>query len=169
MGYSLPDYYIIVTYSKPSSRYSYLPLFSVHVGFVSICSFLGEWWIPALWYGSLCTTFMMFFRLRLWLEHQGTGTAHRLHLSPWQGALFAPHLSWHHWEHHNWPSVPYYNLPKLRSLIGNEPIININQLISFYKNSGSILSGTVLQKPKPLSVPKQMDDVKDTEDASLAA
>ncbi|MDD3020702.1 MAG: fatty acid desaturase [Alphaproteobacteria bacterium] len=144
-GYSLPDYYIIITYSKPSSKMSYLSLFALHGIFIASTILSGAWWIPALWYGSLCTTFMMFFRLRLWLEHQGTDTAHRLHLNVWQGALFAPHLSWHHWEHHHWPSVPYYSLPELRSKITTEPIVNLKELMKFYRTTQNVKSGTALR------------------------
>ena len=53
---------------------------------------------------------MMSFRLRLWLEHQGTPETHRLHLNFWQAALLAPHNSWLHWEHHTWPTIPYHRL-----------------------------------------------------------
>ena len=49
----------------------------------------GGWEAAAVWYFSLPTSFMMFFRLRLWLEHQGTGDTQRLELTPLQGALLA--------------------------------------------------------------------------------
>jgi fatty acid desaturase len=85
----------------------------------------GLWWVAALWYGSLVTAFMMFFRLRLWLEHQGSDLAHRLDLNPWEGALLAPHLAWHHWEHHQFPAVPYWKLPALRRLVPDQPLDDV--------------------------------------------
>ena len=135
VGYSVPDYWIIVSFSKPSNRIEYLGLFLFH-GFANIVLFsFGAWWICALWYFSLVTTFMMFFRIRLWLEHQGApNIAHRLSLTKLEGALFAPHLSWHHWEHHQWPAVPYWNLPKLRALVQTEPCVTLRQVIAHLKD-----------------------------------
>ena len=84
---------------------------------------------------------MMFFRLRLWLEHQGSDLAHRLDLKPWEAALLAPHLSWHHWEHHQWPAVPYWRLPELRRLIPDQPLLTLSSLIKFYRSCPAAPSG----------------------------
>ena len=92
-------------------------------------------------FGALVTAFMMFFRLRLWLEHQGSDLAHRLDLKPSEAALLAPHLSWHHWEDHQWPAVPYWKLPELRRLIPDQPLVTLPSLIKFYKACPATLSG----------------------------
>lgn len=133
-GYSLPDYWIIVTFSKPSNRREYICLATYHA-LVNIALLLtGHWWISVMWYVSLVTTFMMFFRIRLWLEHQGSpGIAHRLQLTKLEGALFAPHLSWHHWEHHQWPAVPYWKLPLVRKMVDTEPCVTLNEVILYLK------------------------------------
>jgi hypothetical protein len=109
VGYSISDFWIIVTFSKPPLKSDYVGLAAFHLASNALLFSAGLWWVSALWSGSLVTVFMMFFRLRLWLEHQGSDLANRLDLRPWEAALLAPHLSWHHWEHHQWPAVPYWN------------------------------------------------------------
>jgi fatty acid desaturase len=141
VGYSLPDFWIIVTFSKPPLKSDYFGLAAFHLVANALLLWAGLWWVPALWYGSLVTAFMMFFRLRLWLEHQGSDLAHRLDLKAWEAALLAPHLSWHHWEHHQWPAVPYWKLPELRQLVPGQPLVTLAALIKFYKACPATPSG----------------------------
>jgi fatty acid desaturase len=68
IGYSLADYSIIVRFSKPQRQREYLPLALFHISFISVLLTSGGWPMAAAWYFSLVTSFMMFFRLRLWLE-----------------------------------------------------------------------------------------------------
>lgn len=145
VGNSIHDYYIIVTYSKPDNLKEYRGAAIWHLAFISAAVLSGFWMAAVIWYISLLTTFMMFFRLRLWLEHQGTSETHRLHLNWWQGALLAPHKGWLHWEHHNWPTVPYYRLQELRSIVGGPKVMGLNELISVFRNSRPILSGQVIE------------------------
>ena len=72
---------------------------------------LGLWWAPVLWYASLSTAFWAFFRLRVWTEHVGTLQTHRLSATWWQRALFLPHNTWCHAEHHENAAVPCWALP----------------------------------------------------------
>ena len=109
---AFPDYVIILRYSKPDRPSEYVPLLGFHAVAFALLAVSGLWWAGLLWYAGLVTTFMMSFRLRLWLEHQGTPETHRLHLNFWQAPLLAPHNSWMHWEHHSWPTVPYHRLAK---------------------------------------------------------
>ncbi len=143
-GMSLPDYWIIVSYSKPDHKSDYLPLFLWHALSTGVCLALGLWWVPIIWYFSLVTSFMMSFRLRLWLEHQGTSDTHRLHLTKIQGALLAPHNIWLHWEHHKYSSIPYYNLPKARNHMQSVDVMDLNELIAFFRNTCPSKSGEVL-------------------------
>jgi fatty acid desaturase len=140
-GYSIPDFWIIVRFSKPPRKADYLGLAAFHLAANALLLWAGLWWVSALWYGSLVTAFMMFFRLRLWIEHQGSDLAHRLDLKPWEAALLAPHLAWHHWEHHQWPAVPYWKLPALRRLVPGEPLVTLSSLIKFYRACPATPSG----------------------------
>ena len=90
VGGSFPDYLIILKYSKPDKPSEYLPLLCFHAVAVTLLAVSGLWWAGLLWYAGLVTTFMMSFRLRLWLEHQGTPETHRLYLNFWQAAASCP-------------------------------------------------------------------------------
>ncbi len=144
IGYSLADYIIIVRFSKPQRRSDYAPLALFHTGAVSLLLWLGCWPMAAAWYFSLVTSFMMFFRLRLWLEHQGTGDTQRLALTSWQGAILSPHNAWHHWEHHKYPTIPYHKLPQARQHLRGPAILTLRGLIVTFVSAKPIPSGTAL-------------------------
>lgn len=151
VGGSLSDYVIIVTFSKPDKRSEYIPLLAVHAAFIAGCFASGALWVAAVWYLSLVTSFMMFFRLRTFLEHLGTDDTHRVHLNVWQRHLLAPHNIWYHWEHHSFPMISYHYLPKLRALVARKPVITLPELLRVYANSPHIASGQVLKHPQESS------------------
>jgi len=154
IGCSLADYSIIVRFSKPQRRREYAPLAFFHIGAVSGLVAFGGWPMAAAWYFSLVTSFMMFFRLRLWLEHQGTDDTQRLSLTWWQGVLLSPHNAWHHWEHHKYPTIPYHRLPQARQRLYGPAIMTLRDLIAALASTAVIPSGTAL---KTVTDPKAED------------
>jgi len=155
IGYSVADYSIIVRFSKPQSRHEYLPLAVVHVAFISVLLILGGWPMAAAWYFSLVTSFMMFFRLRLWLEHQGTDDTQRVSLTWWQAALLSPHNAWHHWEHHKYPTIPYHRLPQARQRLTGPAILTLSDLIAALASADATPSGTALKAVAQRHISKQ--------------
>jgi fatty acid desaturase len=147
VGGSFPDYLIILKYSKPDKASEYLPLLCYHAVAITLFAASGLWWAGLLWYAGLATTFMMSFRLRLWLEHQGTPETHRLYLNFWQAGLLAPHNAWHHWEHHKYPTVPYHRLPQARQRISGPAILTLHDLARALASTRHIPSGTALKVP----------------------
>lgn len=145
LGYSLSDYIMIVMFSKPSKKISYVGLGIFHLLFCSICVATHMIEIAILWYASLATTFMMFFRLRTWLEHQGSDDTHILHLNLLERIVLSPHNAWYHYEHHHWPSVPYSQLPKLRAYTKSKEPMQLKDLLELYKQSSFIRSGKALK------------------------
>lgn len=94
---------------------------------------VGLLWIPLLWSVSIITGFYSVFRVRTFSEHVGVPkagkeTSHRFHPGTIFRFLFFPHNTWCHYEHHKWPQVPYYNLPKLRKLDSTKPILPLSEL-----------------------------------------
>lgn len=144
IGYSLADYLIIVRFSKPQSRRDYAPLALFHIAVISLALWAGCWLAAAAWYFSLVTSFMMFFRLRLWLEHQGTDDTQRLALTWWQGAILSPHNAWHHWEHHRYPTIPYHRLARARRLLDGPVILTLRDLFASFAAARPIASGAAL-------------------------
>jgi fatty acid desaturase len=146
VGGSFPDYLIILKYSKPDKRSEYLPLLCFHAVAIVLLGASGLWWAGLLWYAGLVTTFMMSFRLRLWLEHQGTPETHRLHLNLWQAPLLAPHNSWMHWEHHTWPTIPYHRLAKARTHSEERPVWTLGELLRWFEQANHMASGQVVAR-----------------------
>jgi len=109
----------------------------------------GLWPAAAVWYFCLPTSFMMFFRVRLWLEHQGTDDTQRVALNKWQGALLAPHNAWHHWEHHKYPTIPYHRLPQARRRLKGPAVLTLRALVAALGAAPPIASGTPLRAPAP--------------------
>ena len=145
VGGSFPDYLIILKYSKPDKPSEYIPLLCFHAIAVTVLAVSGLWWAGLLWYAGLVTTFMMSFRLRLWLEHQGTDDTQRLSLTWWQAALLSPHNAWHHWEHHKYPTVPYHRLPQARQRLSGPAILTLHDLTAALAGTRHIPSGTALK------------------------
>jgi fatty acid desaturase len=142
-GYSLPDLLILLTFAKPSKLKYFLPVLLLHACFLVASLLSGSWWIPLVWYSSLTTTFMMFFRLRIWLEHMGTTSTQRLSLTPIQGMVFAPHKAWLHWEHHQCPTVPYHRLAVVRSILPGPEPLRLAELLKILENAPSLPSGAL--------------------------
>ena len=157
IGYSVADYSIIVRFSKPQRRREYVPLALCHLAAIAILLASGGWPMAAAWYFSLITSFMMFFRLRLWLEHQGTDDTQRLSLTWWQGMVLSPHNAWHHWEHHKYPTIPYYRLPRARQRLTGPTVLTLRELIAALASSHAIPSGTALKVSAESGSPAEED------------
>lgn len=141
IGFAIPDYYIIVTYSKPPSWKGILSLILFHSLAIGILIGLNLIWPLIIFYAAIPTTFMLFFRLRLWIEHQGSERTNRLHLNWWQAFLLSPHNGWYHWEHHNWAAVPYHRLPELRKMLPTPEVMTLQQLFSHLRSARETKSG----------------------------
>lgn len=106
------------TESKPVKIGFYIVLFSA-------LTFFGGWKIWLLfWVVPWLTTFFMFQYIRSVAEHFGDlSRDHELNSSrtvktSWLEQFFiAPHNVGYHLEHHLFPGVPFYNLPKLHQLL----------------------------------------------------
>jgi fatty acid desaturase len=94
----------------------------------------GYWYLPAVWTFSMFSGYLMTFRIRIWLEHIGIHETHRTALPRWFAAVFAPHNTSHHWEHHRHPGVPFYNLPAMRKADTSVKLITLRELIRFHRN-----------------------------------
>ena len=108
---------------------------------VSIALLTGHLSILVMWYGAFFTSFVLCWRFRCWLEHIDADGTHRVHLTWWQGMLFAPHNVWYHYEHHKWASIPFYNLPAARKLDTSVSVISLAELYRFYAQAPPSKSG----------------------------
>ncbi len=105
-------------------------------------------WIPILWIASIATVFWSGVRLRIWTEHLGTKDTHRIAVPVWLQHLIMPHDIGLHWEHHHFPSVPFWNLHKLRALLppghdGAPPLVSLSSLLRAFVLSTPLRSGEI--------------------------
>jgi len=98
----------------------YVFVLAVIMYFQVFTLFLIYWLVP------LFTCLIAFNKMRVLSEHPPIEreseyrVISRLRLSPLDRLLFAPMYCYYHIEHHNYPSVPFFNLPKLyRALKAN--------------------------------------------------
>jgi fatty acid desaturase len=82
------------------------------------------------WIVPLMTSLAFILYVRSLAEHHGGGMiwdgdllrgSRHLDASWWEKFLLAPHNVHYHVDHHLYPSVPYYNLPRLHTLLLAEP------------------------------------------------
>lgn len=108
----------------------------------------GQWWVIVVWYLGTAMVFWPIFRLRVWTEHVGTDEAHRIR-APWHVRFWLlSHNTWCHYEHHYYPQVPCWNLPRIRELMGDSPeIVTLSALLRTFENAPPISSGA----PTPAS------------------
>lgn len=96
-----------------------------YVALVVFLSIAGLWKAFALyWIVPYLSTFFMFQYVRSVAEHFGEmeydhllTSTRTLKLHPVEQFFFAPHHVGHHLEHHLYPGVPFYHLPKLHNLL----------------------------------------------------
>jgi len=104
--------------------------------------YFGHWWVIVVWYLGTAMVFWPTFRLRVWTEHVGTHESHRIS-APWYIRFWVlPHHTYCHYEHHYYPQVPCWNLPKVRALMGDTPpIVPVLSLFEVWKKAPPLRSG----------------------------
>ncbi|MCC2679799.1 MAG: hypothetical protein K0R29_2375 [Pseudobdellovibrio sp.] len=105
------------------------------------------WFYFFFWFLPEITALQVILRIRGVAEHAGykQGPDQRLNsrtvINPVQTFLFAPHNVNYHIEHHQYPGVPFYNLPKVHKLMmeaGQIPAQNL------YHGYGQVLRDIVV-------------------------
>lgn len=95
--------------------------------------FLFFWVLPAI------TALQVLLRIRGIAEHAGyqpnpdQRTNARTVINPIQTFIFAPHNVHYHIEHHVYPAVPFYNLPKLHRLMMEQNLIPASNIFYGYR------------------------------------
>ncbi len=93
-------------------------------GIVFLSGFSGVWLLVLYWLVPYCTLTQVFFRIRGAIEHGNVPDPTHAYrqtrtyfLTPLLAFFFAPKQVNYHLEHHLYPSVPFYNLPRLHAVL----------------------------------------------------
>lgn len=106
-----------------------LKRFAFYFAVAVVLTLTDAWYGFALyWMVPFFTFFLMFLYIRSVAEHFGSmdyatelGSARTVYPYLWERAFFAPHNVNYHLDHHLYPSVPFYNLPKLHAALMADP------------------------------------------------
>ena len=126
-GASIGEFLQVVVYFSRRSRPFWPAAFLAGATAAAYASGKWDWFI--LFFVSKPTAFWAVFRLRVYMEHVGTDRTHRVHLNHFQRFLFAPHNTWLHWEHHEHPAVPFWQLPLLRQRNRETPVMRYSDVL----------------------------------------
>jgi fatty acid desaturase len=110
--------------TKQTARYK-LARFAYYLGAVTLVTMLGIWkGFLLYWVVPYLTLFFLFLYVRSVAEHFGSmnydeelGSTRTVIPYLWERCFFAPHNINYHLEHHIFPGVPFYNLPKLSAAL----------------------------------------------------
>lgn len=103
-----------------------LIVFWLIIIFVFLLFFPDKVYFLIIWIWVKLGPFVAISRLRMMTEHSGDAKIfpHRFTINPILGWLITPHNTYHHYEHHCFPSVPCWNLKQVRKLMNsNDPPI----------------------------------------------
>lgn len=105
---------------KPKRKFEYALNAAFMIAALLVVWTLNLWIIPAFWLFCAVTSHWAIFRVRTFTEHGGVDVTHRFSSNPVFRYIFFPHNTHMHYEHHTYPTVPLWNLPKLRESIQTE-------------------------------------------------
>jgi fatty acid desaturase len=119
--------------------------------FIGVLAALGIGWTWFVWVFTFLTSYMWVVRLRQLGEHAVVpdlydpdvrANTRTVEAPIWQRFLVAPNNVNYHLEHHFMAGVPCYNLPKLRSLLKGQGLLDNVPSVAGY---GQVLKMAVLR------------------------
>ena len=119
--------------AEQTRRYR-LARLAYYLGAATLMTLLGVWkGFLFYWVVPYLTMFPLFFYVRGVAEHFGSmdyeeelGSTRTVIPYFWERWFFAPHNINYHLEHHLFPGVPFYNLPKLRAALMRDETYRAN-------------------------------------------
>lgn len=123
--------------AKQTGRYR-LARLGYYLGVAALITLLGIWkGFLLYWVVPYMTLFFLFAYVRGVAEHFGSmdydeelGSTRTVIPYVWERGFFAPHNINYHLEHHLFPGVPFYNLPKLNEALMRDETYRANAHIT---------------------------------------
>ncbi|MFO1518794.1 MAG: fatty acid desaturase family protein [bacterium] len=107
-------------------------------------AYLGHpWYFLFFWFLPMTTILQVLLRIRGVAEHAGYQPnanqmlCSRTVVNPLQTFFFAPHQVNYHMEHHQYPSIPYFHLPKVHRLMKGRQGLPAQNI---YRGYGKVIS-----------------------------
>lgn len=90
-----------------------------------------------IWVYSLATSYFSFLRFQGWYEHSVENSEHtnRYSLPNFAYRFLLPHNIWVHYEHHKYPSIPFYHLERVRDMDKDEKILSFAEMIDLLQEA----------------------------------
>jgi fatty acid desaturase len=107
---------------------TYMPVFTVQLILVGAAVLTGHFYAWLLYYAALVTIYPVLSRLRLYAQHleinpeghavlKGSGTTRTLDANLPERMIFMSRLMQYHYEHHEWPNLPYRALHHINKAV----------------------------------------------------
>lgn len=132
LGLGARELTILIRVIAPKKVAHQLPLLAYWFIVLALLWETGYWEILCIHVLSMFTAFWAVFRVRGWSEHVAIEGTHRFSAHPIFQYVFFPHKTWCHYEHHQWPSIPYRNLPAARELERTPPVLTLEELFDYF-------------------------------------
>jgi fatty acid desaturase len=122
----LMDFQDTVAFKKVTKSTSKIETLFYFVFWASVIAVTWQqnlWMYFGLWAVANLTTTPAFGKIRALTEHPFKTETYRMQIPFWMKFFFPGNIDIH-FEHHNYPSIPFYKLPEARKAIGPEPKIH---------------------------------------------
>jgi len=134
LGFSLAELSVFVAKLPPGSRKERIYLASYWLIAAASAVLLHQEALLALWFFALSTTYFSTLRIQTWHEHSlpesNEAATNRFSLPNGIYRILFPLNSWCHYEHHRFPKVPFYHLPKVRALCLEDRIVSFSEMLA---------------------------------------
>jgi fatty acid desaturase len=140
VGCGIREIGIILWDARPRQRKTWVRLSAYWLCVLATVFHFHLWAGLAMQLAATATFMWMVSRLRNWSEHVNADLTHRLEGNWCWNYCVAPHNTLYHYEHHKWPSIPYYNLPRSRGFDEETPVISLGEMFRVFcrpRHSGS--------------------------------
>lgn len=124
----------LITFVVPQKKYHLLIPNLFLATIIIPLLYFGLTWVIIIWFLANISSFWAFFRIRIYIEHIGTSKTHRLQSNPFLNLILFPYGADTHWEHHEWPTMLWYNRVKARKLVTEPSLISVKELFESYKD-----------------------------------
>ena len=129
LGGDAPDLLMLARLFGPETAVEVATTLAVFAALGGAVYALSLAWVVPVLAACMLLQIPVYNALRTQFEHCGTPSTHRLRLGPLARFFLGPHhVLEYHFEHHAWPSVPFYNLPETRAYETTTPVISLAAL-----------------------------------------